>query len=307
MLTTNSINSKDIREQVSLVDLLSRLGFNPVIPSAKEKMYISMIRDSDTRPSFSVNDKLSVWYDHGIGKGGNVIDFGLAYWPKLSFPEVLEKISEICALPLPLPSGNNKVQRRRVVKIPHYEIEYIKELGTNPVITEYLQSRKVFEQASDYLKEIYYYVEDHKKLRKHFFAAGWQNELGSWEVRNKYFKGCLGHKAITFIPGDEEKLSVFEGFINYLSWLTEHTFASDSILVLNTITLVFAAAKKAGDFKQVSIYFDRDIIGCQASIDFIKLVPHAEDCCTLYEGHNDYNDKLVNGLHQSNGLHKINR
>jgi DNA primase len=202
MLTTNSINSKDIREQVSLVDLLSRLGFNPVIPSAKEKMYISMIRDSDTRPSFSVNDKLSVWYDHGIGKGGNVIDFGLAYWPKLSFPEVLEKISEICALPLPLPSGNNKVQRRRVVKIPHYEIEYIKELGTNPVITEYLQSRKVFEQASDYLKEIYYYVEDHKKLRKHFFAAGWQNELGSWEVRNKYFKGCLGHKAITFIQSN---------------------------------------------------------------------------------------------------------
>ncbi|WP_026260234.1 hypothetical protein [Segetibacter koreensis] len=31
------------------------------------------------RPSFKVNSKLNYWYDHGIGKGGNVIDFAILY------------------------------------------------------------------------------------------------------------------------------------------------------------------------------------------------------------------------------------
>ena len=55
------------------------------------------------------------------------------------------------------------------------------------------------------------------------FAAGWLNEAGGWEVRNKYFKGCLGQKAISFIPGHQKELCVFEGYINYLSWKTENT------------------------------------------------------------------------------------
>lgn len=294
----NAIIAKDIKEQVSLVGLLSRLGFQPARSSGKEKIYISMIRDSDTTPSFTVNDKLNVWYDHGLGKGGNVIDFGLYFWPQLSFPEVLEKINGLAALPPKeaKPLAGENMRKRSAVKIPHYKVEEVKALGGNSVISEYLRARGIYDQALPHLKEVYYYVEDEKKLRKHFFAAGWQNELGSWEVRNQFFKGCLGHKAITFIAGDPGKLVVFEGFINYLSWLSEHPVATESILVLNTITLVFAATKKAGEFQQVSLYFDRDTIGHHATLDFIRQVPQAQDCSSVYNGHNDYNDKIVSAL-----------
>ncbi|MFS2185619.1 hypothetical protein ACCC92_03035 [Mucilaginibacter sp. Mucisp84] len=311
MVSINTIKASEIKEQVSLVDLLARLGFTPVRNSGKEKLYLSMIRESDTKPSFAVNDNLNVWFDHGLGKGGNVIDFGLAYWPGLSFPDVLEKITAVCALPGSLPANNDRTQRRRAVKLPNYRVEEVKELGSNPAITEYLQSRGVYEHAIRHLSEVYYYVEDEKKLRKYFFAAGWQNELGAWEVRNKYFKGCLGHKAMTFLPGDPGKLAVFEGFLNYLSWLTEHPFETDSILVLNTITLVFAATKKAGEFSQVNLFLDRDTVGHKASLDFQRAVPQARDCSYEYEGYNDYNDKLLCTLNnsplQSNRISSLRR
>jgi hypothetical protein len=278
-----------IKEQVSLVDLLSRLGFQPLRTSGRELLYISMIRDSDTNPSFSVNEQLGVWYDHGLGKGGNIIDFGLAYW-QIPFSEVLKKIVQITSADIkPVISG----RKRSAVKIPNYQIQQIKELGNNSVITEYLQSRKIWGAAQGRLKEIYYYVEDQKKLRKYFFAAGWQNELGAWEVRNLYFKGCLGHKAISFIQGDDTKLSVFEGYLNYLSWLCENPQVTHSALVLNNISLLNIGIIKAKDFAEVSLYFDRDSAGLIAGLDFKKAVPQATDCSTIYRHHNDYNEKLV--------------
>ena len=30
-------------------------------------------------PSFKINRKLNRWYDHGLGKGGNIIDFAILY------------------------------------------------------------------------------------------------------------------------------------------------------------------------------------------------------------------------------------
>ena len=285
--------SSQIKEQISLVDLLSRLGYQPVRTAGQEILYLSMIRDSDTKPSFAVNDGLGVWYDHGTGKGGNIIDFGLAYW-KMPFQEVLEKIMQVAGNPLPLKdwAPEAKFRKRSAVKIPHYEIQEIKELGNNPAITEYLQSRCVWEAAQGRLKEIYYYVEDQKRLRKYFFAAGWQNELGSWEVRNQYFKGCLGHKAISFIPGDDTKLAVFEGYLNYLSWLTENPQATGSVLVLNSIALIQGAIRKAKDYPEVNLFFDRDSAGHLAGLDFKKAVPQATDCSHHYLHYNDYNDKL---------------
>ena len=297
----NTINASELKDRVSLIDLLSRLGFEPLRKSGKEQIYLSMLRDSDTKPSFCVNETLNVWYDHGTGKGGNLIDFGIVYW-QLNFKETLFKIAELMGQTISGFTCDRPVKRRHALKLPHYKVEEIKPLGNNPEITEFLNSRGVWEAAQGRLQEIYYFVEDEKKLKKYFFAAGWQNELSSWEVRNKYFKGCLGHKAITFIPGNEDKLSVFEGFINYLSWLTENPFADDSILVLNTITLVFAAVKRASGFQQVSVYFDRDIIGFQATGDFIKSVPQAIDTSAVYKGHNDYNDKIVREASKGTGI-----
>ena len=283
------VSAKAIREQVSIVDLLARLGYKPLPRHGREKVYVSMIRDNDTSPSFSVNDDLGVWFDHGIRKGGNVIDFGLAYWKGLAFNDVLAKILEVCQVEPEKKSG----RPRKAVKLPHYIVEHVKDVGTHPAITGYLRGRGVFDIARQFLCEVYYYIEDDKGQRKNYFAAGWQNENKGWEVRNKYFKGCIGHKAISFIQGHPKNVSVFEGFMDFLSWKTENSGKDNSVIILNTLALLRIGIEKAKSFSTIDIYFDRDASGLSATRDFVKALPYASDRSLAYEGFNDYNDKLV--------------
>jgi hypothetical protein len=289
---TQLLNSTQLKEQASIVELLSRLGYEPVKKYGKEHMYRSMLRDGDNDPSFSVDDRIGAWYDHGNGKGGNIIDFGIAYWPTLNFNEVVEKIQTACNI-----SPIRKEYRARLpVKARNYVIEQVKALGTHPAITGYLQGRGIFDLAKSHLSEVYYHVKNEKGEKKQFFAAGWKNESGSWEVRNKYFKGCLGQKAISFIHGDPKRAAVFEGFINYLSWLKDNPKSDYSIIILNTLSLLNEGISRAKQFTFIDLYLDRDNSGFQATKQFTQSLPYAADKSSAYEKFNDYNDKLVTSL-----------
>src|SRR3546814_7981957 len=102
-----------------------------------------MLRDNDTSPSLSVNDQLGVWYDHGLGKGGSVIDFGLSYWNTTSVKEVAERIERIFSGALTQDfSATEKTRRPRLtVKVPHYLIEDVKEIGQKDRKSTRLNSR----------------------------------------------------------------------------------------------------------------------------------------------------------------------
>ena len=58
---------------------------------------------------------------------------------------------------------------------------------------------------------------------KPYFAIGFPNMAGGYEVRNRYFKGCVAPKDITHIRqqgGQRCMCYLFEGFMDYLSFLT---------------------------------------------------------------------------------------
>ncbi|WP_207423767.1 toprim domain-containing protein [Desertivirga brevis] len=294
-----NLSATEINRQVSLVELLSRLGYQPRSKSGKEFFYLSMIRDSDTKPSFCVNSEYSVWFDHGLGRGGNVVEFAKLYWKNLEFKEVLEEIGRVMNLspvPTQVRKESREEKRRRFQKVPHYKVDETKPLGNHPSITAYLKSRGVWDVAGERLKEVYYHVLDDNNQRKNFYAAGWKNDLGGWEVRNKYFKGCLGKKALSFIPGDKNKLLVFEGFLDYLSWLFEHRKSQESVIVLNSLVLLPQAIARASHFAEVSIFFDFDRKGREATKSFVEQVPGSSDLSGHYQGHNDYNEKLMSEL-----------
>ncbi len=65
-------------KQMDIVQYLSSIGYEPAKIRNCDYWYLSPLRDEKT-PSFKVNRKLNRWYDHGIGKGGNVIDFAILY------------------------------------------------------------------------------------------------------------------------------------------------------------------------------------------------------------------------------------
>ena len=64
--------------QLDIVSYLSALGYQPAKIRNHDYWYHSPLREEKT-PSFKVNRKLNRWYDHGHGKGGNLVDFAILY------------------------------------------------------------------------------------------------------------------------------------------------------------------------------------------------------------------------------------
>ena len=77
-------------KEIDIVEHLFSLGFQPKKIKGNDYWFLSPFRD-EKEASFKVNKKFNVWYDHGLGKGGNLIDFGILFY-KVSVTELLEKL-----------------------------------------------------------------------------------------------------------------------------------------------------------------------------------------------------------------------
>ncbi|MFD2285959.1 hypothetical protein GJU39_01335 [Pedobacter petrophilus] len=299
------LNVNEIKEKVSLLNLLNKLGFAAQKVSGSEHFFLSMLREEYTA-SLCVNDKLGVWYDHGAAgvsgiKSGSIIDFGLAYWYPASFPEVLKKIVEYAGVPLEKSHDIPAVyaERKTALKSSTYQINSISETITNPAINAYLNMRGIGSVAAGHLYELHYSILDSKNKSRNYFASGWPNENGGWEVRNKYFKGCLGHKGMSFLQGAANRLAVFEGFYDFMSWKVENPKDPASTLILNSLSFLQSAKARAKQFASIEIYFDHDRAGMLGSEEFAADVAGSVDCAFKYEGFKDYNEKLTAGLSAS--------
>ena len=78
MRITETLSCKQAN-QIDLVDYLAGLGHRPNKNNGNDYWYLSPLRKEETA-SFKVNRKLNLWYDHGIGKGGTLVDFGAIYF-----------------------------------------------------------------------------------------------------------------------------------------------------------------------------------------------------------------------------------
>ena len=58
-------------KRIPLADFLARLGHEPVRRSGNELWYRAPYRNERT-PSFRVNVAKQLWYDFGLGKGGDI-------------------------------------------------------------------------------------------------------------------------------------------------------------------------------------------------------------------------------------------
>src|SRR4030095_12937235 len=121
--------------EIDLVDYLFALGFRPQKIRGDDYWYLSPLRD-EKKASFKVNRRLNVWYDHGIGKGGDLIDFGVLYH-HLTIPELLQRVkqNDLSFHPRPLvlrkPCDGGEKEKIRVVGeqeiVSQKLIEYLTE------------------------------------------------------------------------------------------------------------------------------------------------------------------------------------
>jgi len=247
-MITKTFKPDSIRDQVSLGLLLSFIGYQPVQIIGDEHLYKNVFRNYEQSPTLAINTKLDLWFDRYTKKSGDVVDFAMTYWSDLNSAQILDKIRQIC-LKNSVAGECKRGRKRRAIKIPYYHVQETMPLGSNTEITSYLKSQGVWEMVVGELKEVYYYVVDEKHRRKDFFAAGWQNENGGWEVRCKNFAGCIGRKGMSFISGKANHLILFDDCIDYLSWKYEHRTSPASVLILNSSDFFDAAKRRAAKFQ----------------------------------------------------------
>ena len=193
-------------KQIQLADYLQSLGYTPVKQQGKSLWYKSPLRN-ETDASFKVNTELNQWHDFGIGKGGNIIALAAELYHSENVAYLLERIAERTPYirPATFSFGEQKTHNSSFQDVQVGEL-------SSPALIDYLRERGInIELAKRECKELRF-----ENNGKTYFAIGFPNMAGGYELRNHYFKGCIAPKDITHIRQQGEQRAVcylFEGFM----------------------------------------------------------------------------------------------
>jgi len=228
---------------------------------------------------------LQVQYDHGVGKGGNIIDL-ICSITKGTVKEALEIIGQ--------DEPSFSFQQRPFLEqqtehtITIMYAKPIQHLG----LRKYLYERGISTAtASKFCKEVHYMFKGRK-----YFAIGLKNGSGGWELRNGYYKNSSSPKDITHIQNGNKKLIVTEGIFDLLSIVECHKNleSEHDFLVLNSTAFVQKVMKLKDSYSSVELYLDNDTNGKRTAKKLMAYSKNCKDNSKLYSGFKDMNEWLVN-------------
>ena len=161
---------------------------------------------------------------------------------------------------------------------------------THPKLLQYLAERGL--KKSDVFSSLWEI--SYKTSDKTFFALGFANNAGDWELRNPYFKGCMAPKSISTIKGkDGERLQIFEGFMDFLSWRKLHPEIEADSIVLNSLALLPKVVPLVTSYTSIECFLDNDEAGRKAFDQVKRSCPRIIDGSVCYQAHKDLNEWLV--------------
>jgi len=283
-------------KQIPIIEYLSRLGFEPAYNRGTDSWYHSPLREERT-PSFKVNTHRNVWYDHGSGEGGTILDLG-AKLHQCSLSEFLQTLSDGNYNPLsfhrqpPFQKPENKIEIINVRELSSEELFY------------YLRKRGISKSiAKEFCKEV-----DFSIRKKIYTAIGFPNQVGAYELRNHWFKGSSSPKDISHINNKAEKLSLLEGFIDFLSVVQlqhkeiKELVKDSDFLILNSLRLINRCLPLLQSHKEVNLFLDNDQAAKEAKESLMEKGIRFNDASILYSKHKDVNEYLI----ASNQLRQVN-
>lgn len=285
MKAEQNISSFKEAKKLDLVEYLSTLGFKPAKIRGNDYWYLSPLRDEKT-PSFKVDRKINCWYDHGVGKGGNLVDFGMLYF-SCSSADFLKKLNGNFFLHQPVKTASS-----REIATPKLTVLGDFLLSSTHLIN-YLAKRKIpYSIADKYCREVRYQMNE-----KVYYGIGFKTDSGSFEIRNPFLKSASSPKNITTFKNGADEVSVFEGFFDFLSYqvyATKQSLNPTDFIVLNSLSFFEKSRPVMESYKQVKLYLDNDKAGQNCSHHALSLSNKYKDESGLYKNYKDLNDWLVN-------------
>lgn len=315
------MNCSQANSQISITDATIRCGGSLASKQFTKKYvcYHSPFR-KDSNPSYVIDIQTNRWFDYGCDycydESGNakfrtVVDL---YYVKSNFQKSVNEILAILEAEYGIRTHHNIQQislfqnRKKLISkksVPKKRLQLLEILPIqNKALFCYLRDRGInLEIAKKYLKQIHFRLGDIGRTQ---FTLGFKNDSNGFETRNSLLKGFVGEngKTITSLNIDNgNRVLVFEGFFDFLSFLTDYklTDFSSPVIILNSVNLINRAKKPLLEkqFKQVIFMLDNDVAGAKTLFSFsIKLQLELPKCeiinkSVIYNGFNDYNEYLM--------------
>ena len=276
-----------------IVEYLERKGVKPVRSTAAYALYCSPLRE-ETRPSLKVDTEKNLWIDYGEGRGGSIIDLCMRM-EGCTLSEAIRRLgqnaSEYTAhsyskteprIGLNQTTTRQASGTRRLISISD---------TLPPHLQEYLKKERCIdlEKATPFLKCISYEVRGRR-----YEAIGFANSSGGYELRdNNTFKGTVAPKDITPIFEDmEQPVCLFEGFMDFLSFLSMKEEVTNQCLVMNSVSNVARSIHYLNkrNITSVRTFLDNDDAGRKAVQEFVNAGFKVEDMAVYYGDFKDLND-----------------
>ncbi len=284
-------------KQMDMVEYLEKLGHMPNKLRNDDYWYLSPLRVEKT-PSFKVNRKVNVWYDHGLQLGGNLVDFGALFY-KCTVSELLQKITQenmFSFHPHTPPAGvapfSGAGEKEKIV------VTGVRENIKSLHLQQYLVFRKIpLEIANRFCLEV-----DFELYNKKYTVIGFQNNAGGYELRSGNFKGSSSPKDVTLLGKNlSTEILVFEGFMDFLSYQTIYkrkiiimTKQQPNFLVLNSVGFLEKMKPQLEKYPSIRLYLDRDNKGLIITKEVLAMGRNYQDESLTYKNHKDLNDYLMN-------------
>lgn len=294
------MNMEEIRG-IPITDFLARLGHEPKRQRGDECRYLAPYREERTA-SFQVNIRKNVWHDFGTGRGGDIFTLAGELTDSRDFKEQVDFITRIYGglaperktVFRPKENGKDNPDKKECLTDIRFGPLY------NKVLLRYLEERGICSGvALPNCEEARYTLHG-----KRYFAIGFRNLSGGYELRNRFFKGSLSPKDISLMENGSDTCNLFEGFIDYLSWMVLGLGCGDDYLVLNSVALLERSYGFLDRYGHIRCYLDRDEAGRRTLEALRKRYGNKiEDCSALYKGYKDLNEYLQNmGKYSINSL-----
>ena len=293
------MNCKQINN-ISFSLILEKIGAKIKKTTSKRDWYFSPFRDERTA-SFIVNLESNIYHDFGDKSRGTVIDF----WCKYKSCDVKTAIRELSLIlssyseqkHILKPELKSKSNKKPTSKIIIYEV---RPLFINILKNYLIAHRGLSERVFPYVKEVHFEIVGRKN-----FAIGFMNDKGGFEIRNKRFQACSSKAISSIIKDNSTSLCVFEGFIDYLSYIDKtlenknsderemYEKLNESFIVLNSLSMIQNAKPYFDNYEEVKLFLDNDPAGKDVTKEVITEFTNAVDYSITYKDFNDYNDYHV--------------
>jgi len=268
---------------------LESKGITPVRQLATYAMYRSPLRD-ERHPSFKVDTEKNLWIDYAEGCGGSIIDLCMRL-EGCTLPEAIRRLGHMI-------SGHRISNHQRTEAYRHTTKSTDgsrKLIGISddlpPHLQDYLTKERCIDlgRARPFLRCVRYEVQG-----RTYEVIGFANASGGYELRGAgLFKGTLAPKDITpAFPDGRQPVCLFEGFMDFLSFLSMKEKVDSHCLVMNSVANVGRCIRylRERHITALRAFLDNDEAGRRTLSAFIDAGFQVEDMSVHYRGCKDLNE-----------------